>query len=90
MYSVQIYEKSGPGLLDGKWTQLRVFDGGWMGHNTAKHKAIQLAAGCESPAIVEEFAHGGSTSLGIVYSNHASDVAIKAMDDELTRAVQSA
>lgn len=86
IFSVQIYEKSGPGPLDGKWTQLRVFNGSWVGTNTAKYKAIQLAAGCQSPAIVEEFGHGGTTSRGIVYRNHASDVAMKAMDDELNQA----
>jgi len=89
MYSVQIYEKAGDGLLDGKWAQIRVFDGGWMGTNTAKHKAIQLAAGCTSPAIVEEFAPGGTTSRGIVYRNHASNVAEKAMCDELALVAES-
>jgi len=77
--SVQILQKDEASSENpfGTWKQIRVFDGQWMGGQRALASAITLADNFGSvPAVVETFAAGGTTSLGIQHQNTAA----KALD----------
>lgn len=90
IFSVQTFQPMGNDLLAGTWKQIRVFDGAWMGHETAKAAAITMASACADSAIVEEFHPGGTVSRGVVYQNPASDAQMNELDAQLTQAASAA